>query len=280
MLLQDTAMQIQNSTRMKIAVREASLNEAIRQRVLQAAAKLSAAQQTLRCSHAFVTHIQWASQCSLPERKITRWVVLWHVLRPWQNSRRSLSADMEFLGGGTDQPFDQIQDTDLLLADFLSLPNDPREAEARSSTRLNAFDSNPRVTGRKPAPARVMSNRKAQQRFRQKQKAKKAADSSELLHLRQRVQELERLVTRRPDSDCTLAQAQTATVEVCCTGFTSTFSLQPCMIGCPTSLCTTQDIFSSNDRLLEAVGVLRLEKTLLQVSKNNECSIVLKLVDL
>lgn len=138
--------------------------------------------------------------------------------------------DMDFLIDESDEPFEQIQETDLLYADFLSLRNSSREVEADSSTQLNAVDDHSLETSRKPLPARVISNRKAQQRFRQKQKAKKAAESSELLYLRQRVQELEVMISRPLDSECTLAQAQTATLEVCSTGCTSTLCLQSDMI--------------------------------------------------
>ncbi len=71
-------------------------------------------------------------------------------------------------------------------------------------------------------PRRVISNRKAQQRFRQRQKARKASEASELLYLRGRVQELEQMVSTELDHNSPpaaqpLAQVQQLLASELCT---------------------------------------------------------------
>ena len=73
-----------------------------------------------------------------------------------------------------------------------------------------------------PQPRRVLLNRKAQQRFRQRQKARKASEASELLSLRRRVQELEQMVStgldhNSPPASQPLAQVQQLLASELCT---------------------------------------------------------------
>ena len=101
---------------------------------------------------------------------------------------------------GFDQDLDLFGDTqiqaDLLSTDFL-----PSEAQYGTGGGSNQQT----IPDQQSDPKRVVSNRKAQQRFRQRQKARKASEASELHYLRQRVQELEQLVSDRPASQGDLA---------------------------------------------------------------------------
>ncbi len=107
--------------------------------------------------------------------------------------------------------FDQQLD---LLEDF---PADLQLFDLASQSRGGAVGSSPHdeagIQQHAPEPKRVLSNRKAQHRFRQRQKARKASEASELLYLRGRVQELEQMVStgldhKSPPAPQPLAQVQ------------------------------------------------------------------------
>jgi len=107
--------------------------------------------------------------------------------------------------------FDQHLD---LLNDFQA---DLHLLDLASQSRGGAVGSSPHdealVQQHAPEPRRVVSNRKAQQRFRQRQKARKASEASELLYLRGRVQELEQMVSTGLDHDSPPASQPLAQVQ-------------------------------------------------------------------
>ena len=112
------------------------------------------------------------------------------------------------------------QDAELFCANFLTLPPEAQEAEAGTLMQEAPSNESPQNTDQRQLPPRVVSHRKAQQRFRAKQKAKQVAETSELIFLRQRVQELEKLASSLPSRTSLPVQGQIIAPYVCCLGHT------------------------------------------------------------
>jgi hypothetical protein len=89
---------------------------------------------------------------------------------------------------------------DLWFTDVFEPLELSQSGEVGRSVMLEASDPVTARTLPKPGSKRLVSNRKAQQRFRQRLKVKKAADTSELQHLKQRVKELEEQISKQPMS--------------------------------------------------------------------------------
>ena len=187
----------------------------------------------------------------------------------------SLATPFVDIGEQTDGLFEQLQDVDLFLGDLCSVS---QQVESSSQQTNTAGDRE-----RKPLPPRVISNRKAQQRFRQKQKQQKAAETSELVYLRQRVQQLEELVSRPPVNGNTRTEVSAATPMVSLLYFWSAQLLdavtyqQNCshVLSRSAAAAPIQALSNNNNGLLEAVGALRLEKTLLQVLFSAGCAVLM-----
>ena len=91
-----------------------------------------------------------------------------------------------------------------------------------STWQINFEEGRSQATEQATEPRRVDQNRKAQQRFRQRQKARKASETPELRYLSGRVQELEQTVSTGLDHNCppasqTLAQVQQLLASERCT---------------------------------------------------------------
>ena len=115
------------------------------------------------------------------------------------------SAELDGLGSANDfeqhaDRLDHLQSGDLLFCDLLDMSVQSQDGDVGSSTQHQDIGQ---ATQCKTEAKRIVSNRKAQQRFRQKQKVKKAAETSELKYLRERVRQLEQL----RESPTTLAPA-------------------------------------------------------------------------
>lgn len=157
-------------------------------------------------SHEKVSGEQWirspVCNASVPETLVDL---------PRNMSLIAAGAQADELYSLSSQPdvFDDVQD--LLFPDFLNFPAEIQDGGDKSSTQhAHSID----LPGHAPERKRVASNRKAQQRFRQRQKAKKTAQASELLYLRQRVTELEQLVSTRPADEVNVPAIQHMT-QVC-----------------------------------------------------------------
>lgn len=140
---------------------------------------------------------------------------------PWGEDPEGFQSFCTALVDQASQPAAEApldQDEDLLFADLLTLPPEAQDAEAGTSMQEALSNEPPQITDQRQLPPRVVSNRKAQQRFRAKQKAKQAAEASELIFLRQRVQEFENLASSQPSSSSLPDQAQIVAPYVCCFG--------------------------------------------------------------